>query len=115
MTSFGSPESRRTGMICAACGADETIVKDSRPTRIGPYPCIRRRRRCVKCSHRCTTYEIILEDLATIAGTGKRWRTAIAKVAGSIREIQAMMLADLQAFEDVEQAVRAPTQSEIEE
>ena len=43
-------------MKCPFCGYSESRVIDSRPTDEGER--IRRRRECLKCSKRCTTYEI---------------------------------------------------------
>jgi len=42
-------------MRCVICGADDTRVVDSRPSEGGLS--IRRRRECVGCGHRFTTYE----------------------------------------------------------
>jgi transcriptional repressor NrdR len=42
-------------MRCPLCSADGTRVVDSRPADRGAA--IRRRRRCVECGHRFTTYE----------------------------------------------------------
>ena len=47
-------------MKCPQCGADEDKVLDSRAARDGAA--IRRRRECVKCGHRWTTYEEIDRD-----------------------------------------------------
>lgn len=44
-------------MKCPYCGYEESRVIDSRPTDEGAR--IRRRRECLKCSKRFTTYEII--------------------------------------------------------
>ena len=44
-------------MKCPFCGYTESKVIDSRPTDEGER--IRRRRECIKCSKRFTTYEII--------------------------------------------------------
>lgn len=44
-------------MKCPFCGYEESKVIDSRPTDEGER--IRRRRECLKCSKRFTTYEII--------------------------------------------------------
>ena len=44
-------------MKCPFCGFEESKVIDSRPTDEGER--IRRRRECVKCGKRFTTYEII--------------------------------------------------------
>lgn len=48
---------RRMNMRCPYCGYTESKVIDSRPTDEGAR--IRRRRECLKCSKRFTTYEII--------------------------------------------------------
>ena len=44
-------------MRCPFCGFEESKVIDSRPTDDGER--IRRRRECIKCQKRFTTYEII--------------------------------------------------------
>ena len=44
-------------MRCPYCGYEESKVIDSRPTDEGER--IRRRRECLKCSKRFTTYEVI--------------------------------------------------------
>ena len=44
-------------MRCPYCGYEESKVIDSRPTEEGEK--IRRRRECLKCQKRFTTYEII--------------------------------------------------------
>ncbi len=44
-------------MKCPSCGCKDTKVVDSRPSRDGHS--IRRRRECLKCSHRFTTYEYV--------------------------------------------------------
>ena len=44
-------------MKCPFCGFEESKVLDSRPTDEGEK--IRRRRECIKCAKRFTTYEII--------------------------------------------------------
>ena len=51
-------------MKCPYCGYEESKVIDSRPTDEGER--IRRRRECLKCAKRFTTYEII-ESLPIIA------------------------------------------------
>ena len=44
-------------MKCPFCGYEESKVVDSRPTEEGEK--IRRRRECIKCGKRFTTYEVI--------------------------------------------------------
>lgn len=43
------------GIKCPACGFQTSTVKDSRPT--DDYTAIRRRRLCLKCGARATTFE----------------------------------------------------------
>ena len=47
-------------MKCPACSHDEDKVLESRTAREGLA--IRRRRECLKCNHRFTTYEEVLRD-----------------------------------------------------
>jgi hypothetical protein len=44
-----------TGLLCYVCGSRYLAVKDSRPSRNA----IRRRRRCLGCGARFTTFEIM--------------------------------------------------------
>jgi len=58
-------------MRCPYCGADDTKVKDSRPTE--DANAIRRRRVCVECGGRFTTFERVqLRDLTVLKRSGKR-------------------------------------------
>ncbi len=58
-------------MRCPFCGNDDTQVKDSRPTE--DNNAIRRRRQCVNCGARFTTFERVqLRELAVLKGSGKR-------------------------------------------
>ncbi len=58
-------------MRCPFCGNDDTQVKDSRPTE--DNNAIRRRRQCVNCGARFTTFERVqLRELTVVKGGGKR-------------------------------------------
>jgi transcriptional repressor NrdR len=58
-------------MRCPFCGADDTQVKDSRPT--DDRGAIRRRRFCPNCAARFTTFERVqLRDLTVIKKNGQR-------------------------------------------
>jgi transcriptional repressor NrdR len=58
-------------MRCPYCGADDTQVKDSRPTEDGAA--IRRRRVCGECGGRFTTFERVqLRDLTVLKKSGRR-------------------------------------------
>ncbi|MDX1950901.1 MAG: transcriptional regulator NrdR [Verrucomicrobiota bacterium] len=52
-------------MRCSKCGCQEDKVIDSRTSREGAT--IRRRRECLGCSHRYTTYEEIEHEAMTVA------------------------------------------------
>ena len=58
-------------MRCPFCGADDTQVKDSRPTE--DSAAIRRRRVCLTCNFRFTTFERVqLRELTVIKRNGRR-------------------------------------------
>ena len=58
-------------MRCPYCAADNTQVKDSRPTEDGAA--IRRRRSCGVCGGRFTTFERVqLRELTVVKRSGKR-------------------------------------------
>ena len=58
-------------MRCPFCGSDDTQVKDSRPTE--DNTAIRRRRHCIACESRFTTFERVqLRDLMVIKKSGSR-------------------------------------------
>jgi transcriptional repressor NrdR len=51
-------------MKCPACGHEEDKVVDSRPSQDGRA--IRRRRECLKCHERFTTYEYVEQGTLTV-------------------------------------------------
>lgn len=58
-------------MRCPFCGNDETQVKDSRPTE--DNSAIRRRRLCIGCGARFTTFERVqLRELMVVKRNGRR-------------------------------------------
>jgi transcriptional repressor NrdR len=58
-------------MKCPFCGDEDTQVKDSRPTE--DAAAIRRRRECVKCDARFTTFERVqLRDMTVIKSDGRK-------------------------------------------
>jgi transcriptional repressor NrdR len=70
-------------MRCPFCGHDDTQVKDSRPTEDGAT--IRRRRQCLECGARFTTFERIqLRELTVIKKSGGRAPFDRDKLARSI-------------------------------
>jgi len=70
-------------MRCPFCGHEETQVKDSRPTEDGAT--IRRRRQCLNCSGRFTTFERIqLRELTVVKKSGARAPFDRDKLARSV-------------------------------
>ncbi|MCS6987262.1 MAG: transcriptional regulator NrdR [Sphingomonadaceae bacterium] len=70
-------------MRCPFCHADDTQVKDSRPTEDGTA--IRRRRQCNACGARFTTFERVqLRELVVIKKSGRREPFDREKLARSI-------------------------------
>jgi transcriptional repressor NrdR len=70
-------------MRCPYCGADDTQVKDSRPTE--DSAAIRRRRVCVECGGRFTTFERVqLRELIVIKRNGRRVPFDRDKLARSV-------------------------------
>src|SRR5919197_4629180 len=70
-------------MRCPFCGADDTQVKDSRPTE--DRGAIRRRRFCVSCGSRFTTFERVqLRELTVVKKSGKLVPFDREKLARSI-------------------------------
>jgi transcriptional repressor NrdR len=70
-------------MRCPFCGADDTQVKDSRPTE--DRGAIRRRRFCGSCAARFTTFERVqLRELTVLKKNGQRVPFDRDKLARSI-------------------------------
>lgn len=61
------------GIVCGACGSGQVVVKDTRPTT----DMIRRRRRCLDCGHRFTTFEKTSEGGAAPADIMQIARSAL--------------------------------------
>ena len=71
-------------MKCPFCGADETTVADTRINDDGDL--VRRRRRCLKCDKRFTTYERAeLRMPQVIKKNGSRVNFDAEKLAASLR------------------------------
>jgi transcriptional repressor NrdR len=71
-------------MRCPFCGNEDTQVKDSRPADDGAS--IRRRRSCIACGNRFTTFERVqLRELTVIKTDGRRVPFDRDKLARSVR------------------------------
>lgn len=72
-------------MRCPKCGAVEDRVVDSRSSREGGT--IRRRRECLSCAHRFTTYEEIeKQTLLVIKRDGRREEFSKDKLLAGVRK-----------------------------
>lgn len=70
-------------MRCPKCGSSEDRVVDSREARDGHA--IRRRRECLRCNFRFTTYEIVeREELRVVKRNGAREPFDRAKLLGGL-------------------------------
>ena len=100
-------------MKCPYCGYSESKVIDSRPAEEGTT--IRRRRECLACSRRFTTYEIMERmPLVVLKRDGSRQAFDKMKIMnGMIRacEKRPVPLADLEAVAD---GIEAELQSSLE-
>jgi transcriptional repressor NrdR len=72
-------------MRCPKCGCQDDKVIDSRSSREGAT--IRRRRQCVSCNYRYTTYEeIVREGLAVLKRDNRREEFSREKLLSGIRK-----------------------------
>lgn len=72
-------------MRCPSCQAEETKVLDSRVVEGGAA--VRRRRECLKCSHRFSTYEQVeLPRLVVVKKDGRREPYRREKLEGGVRK-----------------------------
>ena len=103
-------------MKCPLCGYTESKVIDSRPAEEGAT--IRRRRECLACSKRFTTYEIIERmPLVVVKRDGSRQSFDKVKlINGMVRasEKRPVPLAKLEEIaDDIEQELQSSLEREI--
>lgn len=103
-------------MRCPKCACPDDKVIDSRGSREATI--IRRRRECLTCGHRFTTYEEIEHDaLMVVKRDGTREQFSKDKLLGSFRKacqkrpIEAKMLSD--AFERVQSQITDGYEREV--
>ena len=104
-------------MRCPFCGYEETVVKDSRAIMGGRV--IRRRRECLRCGRRFTTYERVEEGLpAVVKKDGRRESFNREKILSGLkkacekRPIPTESLEEI--VEDIERELLEAGQQEIE-
>jgi transcriptional repressor NrdR len=72
-------------MRCPKCGCQDDKVIDSRASREGAT--IRRRRQCIKCGHRFTTYEEVeREELMVVKRDGRREEFSREKLLSGLKK-----------------------------
>ena len=103
-------------MKCPFCGYSESKVIDSRPAEEGAT--IRRRRECLACQRRFTTYEIIERmPLVVVKRDGSRQSFDKVKlINGMVRacEKRPVALAELEKIaDDIEQELQSNNEREI--
>src|SRR3954452_6261232 len=87
-------------MRCPKCGCQDDKVIDSRASREGAT--IRRRRQCIACGHRFTTYEEIeREDLMVIKRDGRREEFSREKLHSGLKKAFQKRPVSPQVIEDV--------------
>lgn len=100
-------------MKCPFCGYEESKVIDSRPTDEGER--IRRRRECIKCAKRFTTYEII-ETVPLIVVKKDKSREQFDRnklMAGMLRACEKRPVA-LQTIEDAINDIESTLQNSLD-
>ncbi len=103
-------------MKCPFCGHPDSKVIDSRPTDDGT--CIRRRRECIDCGKRFTTYEQLeIFPLLVIKKDGRRETFDRSKIINGVtkacqkRPVSAASIEKL--VNDIEQNVRSSMEREV--
>jgi transcriptional repressor NrdR len=85
-------------MRCPFCGNEETAVKDSRPTE--DNSAIRRRRHCLECDNRFTTFERVqLREMTVIKSGGRKQPFDRDKIIKSMQVALQKRPVELEAIE----------------
>ncbi len=100
-------------MRCPNCGCQEDKVVDSRASREGAT--IRRRRECISCQHRFTTYEEIERDgLMVLKRDGRHEEFSRDKLISGIRKACQKRPVSPKAMEDLVDHIVAKVTDEHE-
>lgn len=103
-------------MKCIYCGCEESKVLDSRST--DEANAIRRRRECLKCGRRFTTYETVeLTPVLVIKSDGSRQPFDINKIKGGIIKACEKRPVSMQQIDemalDIEKGIQNNLQQEV--
>jgi transcriptional repressor NrdR len=100
-------------MRCPKCGCQEDKVIDSRASREGAT--IRRRRECLGCNHRFTTYEEVEhEGLMVIKRDGRREEFSREKLLSGLKKACQKRPVSLKAMEDLVDHIVASVTGQFE-
>ncbi|MEW6049892.1 MAG: transcriptional regulator NrdR [Candidatus Zixiibacteriota bacterium] len=104
-------------MRCPQCGKEEDKVVDSRPSQDGRA--IRRRRECLSCGARFTTYEYVEQSMVTVLKSDDRRepfdRSKVLhgiKLACNKRPVSSQQMETM--VDDIEASIHAAGKGEIE-
>src|SRR5882757_6566203 len=91
-------------MRCPKCGCQDDKVIDSRASREGTT--IRRRRQCLKCGHRFTTYEEVEhEGLMVVKKDGRREEFSKDKLLSGLKKACQKRPISPKAIEDLAEKI----------
>jgi transcriptional repressor NrdR len=100
-------------MRCSKCGNQDDKVIDSRASREGAT--IRRRRQCLKCNHRFTTYEEIEnEGLMVVKRDGRREEFSREKLLSGLKKACQKRPISPKAIEDLVESITDTITSKYE-
>ena len=100
-------------MLCPNCGAQDDKVVDSRVSREGAT--IRRRRECLKCGHRYTTYERVeTETLMVVKRDGRREEFSREKLLAGLRKAFQKRPVSPEAIEDLAEKITNEVRDEYD-
>ncbi|MGQ9604416.1 MAG: transcriptional regulator NrdR [bacterium] len=99
-------------MRCPSCGFGEDKVVDSRSTKDGTVT--RRRRECLKCGHRFTTYEYIeLAQLMVVKKDGRREEFDRGKIVQGILKACEKRPVAIEKIEEITDKIVSELQTEF--
>jgi len=100
-------------MRCPKCGCQDDKVIDSRSSREGAT--IRRRRECLGCNHRFTTYEQIeRQALMVVKRDGRREEFSQEKLLGGVKKACQKRPVTPQSIEEVVERITADIYDQYE-
>lgn len=81
---MSGPNGANSVIPCASCGGGLDAVVDSRPHEVMGMPVVKRRRRCLACGSRQTTYEVSGAMIEEIEERQKKAKDIFARLADAL-------------------------------